>query len=111
MLYTNGTPYWTSNHSSDVSAPAWFLYESWANYLKRLVAVSVANPKIYDNPDGSLILSPEGVISFQPVYTIGQWLKVRLTGEQQKDGIRDEVWIRWTDNKTLLVTPIEEVYY
>lgn len=110
-LYTNGTPYWTLNHSSEASASAWFLYEAWSNYLKRLVAVNVVNPKIYDNPEGSLILLPEGNISFQPVYVIEQWLKVRLTGKQQKDGIRDEVWIKWTDGKNLLVTPIEEVYY
>ena len=109
-LYTNGTPYWTLNHSSDTSARAWFLYESWAGYLKRLTAVSVDNPMIYDNPDGALILTPEGNISFQVVYTIEQWLKVRLTGEQ-KDGVRDEVWVRWTDGRNLLVTPIEEVYY
>ncbi len=109
-LYTTGTPYWSQNHSSETFAPGWFLYESWANYLKRLSAVSVANPKMYDNPDGSFVLSSNDSISFQPVYAIEQWLKVRLTGEQ-KDGVRDEVWIKWTDGKNLLLTPIEEVYY
>lgn len=109
-LYTNGTPYWASNHSSEVSAPAWFLYESWANYLKRLSAVNLTNPEMYDNPDGSLVLSSDGEISFQPVYVIEQWLKVRLTG-RQKDGVRDEVWVRWTDGRNLLLTPIEDVYY
>ena len=109
-LYTNGTPYWSLNHSSEQTDPAWFLYESWANYLKRLTAVRIVNPMIYDDPDGKLILTPEGDLSFQVVYTIEQWLKVRLTGEQ-KDGVRDEVWVRWTDGQNLLVTPIEEVYY
>jgi hypothetical protein len=109
-LYTNGTPYWSQNHSSETSAPAWFLYESWTNYLKRLFAVSVVNPKMYDNPNGSLVLSSDGEILFQPVYVIEQWLKVRLTGEQ-KDGVRDEVWVRWTDGRNLLLTPTEEAYY
>jgi hypothetical protein len=109
-LYTNGTPYWTLNHSSEATDSAWFLYESWSSYLKRLTAISVTNPKLYDNPDGKLILSPKGDLSFQVVYTIEQWLKVLLTGEQ-KDGVRDEVWLRWTDGRNLLVTPIEEVYY
>ena len=110
-LYTNGTPYWALNHSSEASAPAWFLYESWATYLKRLVAVSVNKPKMYDNPNGKLVLTSDVGISFQPVYAIEQWLKVRLLAKEQKDGIRDDVWIRWTDGRKLLVTPIEEIYY
>lgn len=109
-LYTNGTPYWALNHSSEQSDPAWFLYESWSNYLKRLAAVKVSDPKLYDNPNGKQILSPEGDLLFQAVYTIEEWLKVRLTGEQ-KDGVRDEVWIRWTDGRRLLATPVEEIYY
>lgn len=109
-LYTNGTPYWSLNHSSEAVDSAWFLFETWANYLKRLTAIKVTDPKLYDNPDGKLILSPTGELSFQVVYTIEEWVKVQLTGEQ-KDGVRDEVWLRWTDGKNLLVTPIEEVYY
>lgn len=110
-LYTNGKPYWSLNHSSEVLAPAWFLYESWANYLKRLAAIKATNPKLYDSPGGKLVLSPRGELSFQVVHAIEQWLKIRLTGEQMKDGVRDEVWIRWTDGRNLLITPVEEIYY
>ncbi|MDR0659438.1 MAG: hypothetical protein LBG19_01270 [Prevotellaceae bacterium] len=109
-LYTNGAPYWSLNHSREAADPAWFLYESWANYLKRLTAIQITNPQLYDNPNGSLLISPDGKLSFQVVYTIGEWVKVRLTGEQP-DGVRDEAWLRWTDGKNILVTPLEEVYY
>lgn len=109
-LYTTGTQYWSLNHGSETYDPGWILFESWSNYLKRLAYVSIRNPRIHDHPDGKVIFAPSGNMSFVVVYAINNWVKVKLTGEML-DGVHDEGWIRWTDGRTILVTPVEEVFY
>lgn len=107
-FYTLGKPYWSTNHRSGEQDPGWFLYETWNVYLKRLAAIAISSPKIYDNPDGKLIASSSDRVAFKVIFAAGNWVKVRISGSSSNE-VPEEGWVKWTDGVNLLVTPMEEI--
>jgi len=110
ILYLKGEePYWWTQHFKAPEGTAWLLYETWEEYLSRVIFVSL-NPsiKVYDSPGGKEI-SKDPIRAGRVTEMSGNWMKLgeRMydTPESAKTG-----WVRWTDGVQLLVRPVAEVY-
>lgn len=111
VLHLEGKPYWVMSHSSGPEDNSWFLYETWEAYLKRVMYVYVDrfNNVVYDSPDGNLI--EKDPLEYGRIEEIsGEWSRLEYP-PRHSSAAKKTGWVRWTDGKKLLISPVAEVYY
>lgn len=102
-------PYWWTKHRGLPTETPWLLYETWEEYLRRMVLINLdATTIVYSSPHEEQIC--EDPIRYGPVREVkGNWLKIEENyydpGSPAKSG-----WVQWTDGVRLLVQPIAETF-
>lgn len=77
----------------------YFVFETWADYLKRCEYVLISNYDIYNAPNGTIIQHITTDDNFKVVEVKGNWTQVVRLGKP--------VWILWRKNNNLNVQVIE----
>lgn len=115
-LYTVGESYWNTSHHSGPMDEAWFLFETWETYLKRLMYVELVNEgipaEIYDTI-GGVSLDVEFHRNEAIVTELnGYWARIEEKRSDENHRRKPQKgWIRWTDGKKVRVRTIESVYF
>ena len=105
-LYIEGKSYWGFSNPQD----AWYLYEAWETYLKRIMYINISEliPG-YEQPDGDLIRNLTLSSGYKVLEVKDEWMKIGQFQEDPK--FPEEVWIKWNDGYKPLIQFVEEVYF
>ena len=81
------------------SPSGYFVYETWANYLKRCQYISIDNYEVYNAPNGKPVQKIVAGDYYKVVDVEGNWAKVIKND--------NPIWILWRKNNKLTMVPIE----
>ena len=106
QLYLKGEPYWGTNNRKT----SWYLYETWHNYLKRLMSIQTDDTTTiaYDRPNGKIIRGFKTLSDYNKVKEVkGDWIRVGQFDDEQKS--TKKIWIKWNNGYKPTIKFIEEI--
>lgn len=109
-LYKRGNQSWDLAHRSDENEEAWFLFETWEVYLKRLAHIESKGEEkdlnVFDSIDESKPSLQLGKGIVREVN--GHWARIEEPKTDSDESTpRRSGWVRWTDGRQLLISPVE----
>lgn len=95
--------------------PAWYIFETWERFLKRVEFITKKDLKIYDTPDGKIIFenNNNAFLPFGVTEVKGEWIKLKK-GFGREFNFDDKKnyngWTKWREGETMLIGITEHTY-